>query len=288
MPKKLPLHTALAIALCASAMTAHAIDFQRVINQATRWKSSNGEANQEEHVDVSLPPSGNGFDGCSENFANHTPPLLQDEAQRRAHRLCFDGFAVLYSGVTKTPVYAAEVLSKSRLLAAKAQRRTNLFFPDQRVPHKERSSLEDYRGSGFDRGHNAPSADQGTPEGVAQSFALSNMMPQAAKNNQGPWADIEQSTRKYVLRAKGNVFVVTGSVLLPGACHYPNLPRCQIGRGVTVPSHLFKLVYDPNSGRAWAHWIENTDSATVSKPITYEQLIKLTGIEFLPGIRPLS
>jgi endonuclease G len=52
-----------------------------------------------------------------------------------------------------------------------------------------------------------------------------------------------------------------------------------------VPKYLYKLVYDSVTGRAWAHWIENTDEARAGRPITYEELVRRTGIEFLPGIR---
>jgi endonuclease G len=73
------------------------------------------------------------------------------------------------------------------------------------------------------------------------------------------------------------VFVFSGPV-------YGSEPRT-IGPGrVAVPSHLFKLVYDASSGRAWAHWLANTDEARAGAPISYPELVKRTGIEFLPGI----
>jgi endonuclease G len=49
------------------------------------------------------------------------------------------------------------------------------------------------------------------------------------------------------------------------------------------PKYLYKLIYDEASGRAWAHWIENTDEARVGRPISYEELVQRTGIAFLPG-----
>ncbi len=57
-----------------------------------------------------------------------------------------------------------------------------------------------------------------------------------------------------------------------------------IGAGkVWVPQHLFKLVYDPSSRRAWVHWLGNTDEARVGKPISYQELVQRTGVDFLPG-----
>lgn len=53
---------------------------------------------------------------------------------------------------------------------------------------------------------------------------------------------------------------------------------------VWVPQHLFKLVYDPSTNRAWAHWQDNNEDAKAGKPISYEELVKRTGVEFLPGL----
>lgn len=50
-----------------------------------------------------------------------------------------------------------------------------------------------------------------------------------------------------------------------------------------MPSFLYKLVYDAQSQRAWAHWQANDDAARVTQPISYEELARRTGIDFLPG-----
>ena len=49
-----------------------------------------------------------------------------------------------------------------------------------------------------------------------------------------------------------------------------------------VPTYLFKLVYDQHTNRAWAHWQENREGETVSRPITYRELVERTGVAFLP------
>lgn len=43
---------------------------------------------------------------------------------------------------------------------------------------------------------------------------------------------------------------------------------------------MFKLVYDPNAGRAWAHWLVNDEGTKVERPIAYNELVKRTGIRF--------
>ena len=54
--------------------------------------------------------------------------------------------------------------------------------------------------------------------------------------------------------------------------------------GVIVPIYLFKPVYDQHANRAWAHWQENKAGVRVGRPISYQELVKRTGVEFLPSL----
>jgi endonuclease G len=207
-------------------------------------------------------------------------PRVPDLQARKPRDLCFDAFAVLHSGRSKTPVFVVEKLTAAQLADAADEERTNKFFADARLPSAERATLEDYRGSGYDRGHMASAADMPTPQAMAQSFSLANMVPQAPENNRKTWRNIESSTRQYVKRAKGPVYVFTGPV-------YPAAGAQVIGKGrVWVPAQIYKLVYDADANRAWAHWVENENEARAGKPISYRELVQRTGIEFLPGINP--
>jgi len=216
------------------------------------------------------------FAQCRNVFANGKPPVLSASAVMQPRSLCFSAFAVLHSGKSHTPIYVAERLNREVLLEARDNHRTNKFYADARLPRAERAELEDYHRSGFDRGHMAPAGDMATPESMAQSFSLANMVPQYPINNRKAWASIEKATRKYVMRAAGDVYVITGPV-------FDGTPPTIGPDQVWVPQHLFKLVYDPSTNRIWAHWLDNTDDARVGKPISYEELVRRTGIEFLPG-----
>lgn len=218
---------------------------------------------------------GENFDHCRQIFANGNPPVIQHQEKLRLRALCFGAFAVLHSGTSRTPIYVAERLNNALLLDARNNQRTNKFFADARLPRAERAELDDYHGSGFDRGHMAPAGDMATDASMAQSFSLANMVPQYSLNNRKAWAGIEKATRKYIMRAAGDVFVITGPV-------FDGTPPTIGANRVWVPQHLFKLVYDPVENRAWAHWLDNTDEARVGKPISYEELVRRTGIEFLP------
>ena len=218
------------------------------------------------------------FTRCRQFFANGEPPVVATHPAHRA--LCYDAFAILHSGESKTPVFVAERLNRESV-GDVGGKRTNRFFADARLPAAERATLEDYKNSGYDRGHMAPAGDMPTAQAMAQSFSLANIVPQAPEHNRGVWAkSVEAATRRYIRRALGDVFVITGPVYAPNIAQSPS-----IGPGrVRVPKYLFKLVYDHHNHRAWAYWHENADATSPSKPITYTELVKRTGIELLPGV----
>lgn len=209
---------------------------------------------------------------CPQYFSGGKPPTVDLPADIKPRALCFDGFAVLHSGKTHTPLFVAERLNRSGL--KKRIRRSDRFYEEARLPAAERTRLKDYSESGHDRGHMAPAADMHTPEAMAQSFSLANIVPQAPNNNRRTWAKIEKDTRKYVMRAKGDVFVITGPVFATA--------HATIGSNkVWVPKYLFKLVYDPATNKAWAYWIENRNDAAITQPISYEELTARIGMKLL-------
>ena len=214
------------------------------------------------------------FAECRDFFAAGVAPAVPKAPLLR--ELCYSEFAVLHSGETKTPVFVAQRLSRHSLQDAQGEKRTNKFFADARLPRAERAELSDYKGSGYARGHMAPAGDMPNATAMAQSFSLANMVPQNQKQNSGAWSKIEQDTRRYVMRAKGDVFVITGPVFGTGS---PSIGANQ----VRVPTHVFKLVYDATTQKAWAHWQANAEDARAGPPISYGELSGRIGMELLPG-----
>lgn len=225
------------------------------------------------------------FEACLDYFPNRTPPIVTLTRPGQHKDLCMSGFAILHSGESKTPVFVVEKLNRERLKDAQDEDRKGMrFYEEARLPIAHRARLTDYQGSGYDRGHMAPAADMPTPEAMAQSFSLANMIPQAPELNRGIWArNIEAATRKYAMRAKGDIYVFTG----PAFDEHP--PTIGAGR-VWIPAYCWKLVHDPTAGKTWVHWIENRNDARMRPPITYEEFTRrLPGLDLLPtrGKSPL-
>ena len=191
--------------------------------------------------------------------------------------LCSNNFAVLYSKKTKTPLIVVENLTQKSIAEGKDIHRSNYpFFSDPRLQKKFSSNTKDFSHSGYDRGHMFSSGDASTIDGEKQSYSLTNILPQAPNNNRHVWLGYERSTRKFASRAKGDVYVFSGPIFTNGE------PLTTIGLGkVWVPQYLFKLVYDEAGHRAWAFITPNTDEAKATKPVSYDEFVKITGLNLL-------
>jgi endonuclease G len=123
-----------------------------------------------------------------------------------------------------------------------------------------------YSGSGFDRGHNCPSGDR-TSSSTANSatFLMTNMIPQAPKNNQQTWATLENYTRSLVT-AGNEVYVVMGSYGSGGTGTNGYATTIDGGK-VTVPSRVWKvIVVIPNGNNDLSRISASTRVIAVNTP----------------------
>jgi len=90
--------------------------------------------------------------------------------------LCREGYAVGYDYDKKIPAWVAYRLTPDSV--NKKFKRSNKFKEDTEIPTQYRSTLSDYKGSGYDRGHMAASATvDSSYNAMMESFLLSNMTP---------------------------------------------------------------------------------------------------------------
>lgn len=247
---------------------------------ASARSSSKGSDTSFEPISLySASQRSNTFAGCKDLFPSEAPIDPGMFGQYNAIGLCSDTFASVYSQKTKTPLVVVERLTRSSLKEGKGLERTDKFFPDPRVGSRYRAHPQDYTRSGYDRGHMAPAADSADENGMAQSFAMSNIVPQAPQNNRKTWSRIESDTRKFVARAVGPVYVYSGVLFQDNGAN-------KIGKNeVWVPTHLYKVVYSKSEGRAWAYYLQNTDEARVTAPMDYRQFVATTGLNLIPELK---
>jgi endonuclease G len=212
---------------------------------------------------------------CPQHFVAGQPPVIGNpKLQARTREICFEAFAVLHSGVSRTPLYAAEHLTRENLKQAKVLARKDSFHAEKSLPENERAELDDYAHSGYDRGHMAPNADFANKTAQAESFSLANMVPQIHANNAGVWADLEGTARE-IASAEGELYVVSGPAFIGSKIK-------KIGN-VMVPTHIWKVIYSPSQRRAGAYLVVNEDTQTY-ETLTVSKLEKMIGVSVLPGL----
>src|SRR5262249_51762528 len=116
--------------------------------------------------------------------------------------------------------------------------RQDTYRPDPNLPASiPQAQLSDYSASGWDRGHMCPSADRNVdPTDNSATFLLTNMVPQSANNNQGPWEKLESYSRCLVNTLNKQLYVISGGL-------YEGPPRfIKSGSTVRVPSHTWKVI----------------------------------------------
>jgi len=216
--------------------------------------------------------------GCPQFFPHgNAPDLVNPKLLPKTRTICYAAFAVLHSGIMRTPLWAAEHLTRKGLDAAVATERKDTFHEESRLPPDERADLDDYARSGFDRGHLAPAADMPDERAQHESFSLANMIPQDPQSNRGVWSDIESAVRG-LARRSGDLYVVSGPVF-----QGTTLQRLH-GR-VLVPTQIFKAVYDPKRNQAAACLVENADGDQW-RTVSIGELQQITGIDAFPALAP--
>jgi endonuclease G len=211
----------------------------------------------------------------SQYLGGVAPDIHNTKLAAKTRELGFDNYAVMHSGVTMSPLWSAEHLTRMNLLRAKGLERRNSFHREGRLPAAERAELKDYAKSGFDRGHMAPNADMPTESAREQCFSLANMIPQDPDNNRHLWAAIESSVRS-MAKNSDDLYVISGPLYLGNTLKRLN------GR-VLVPTNMYKIVYDPDLKRGAAYYVKN-EQGDEWQVLSISQVEKLAGINFFPNL----
>jgi endonuclease G len=125
--------------------------------------------------------------------------------------------------------------------------RSDDFREDPRVPGSPDEN--DYRGSGYDRGHLKPAADsKSTVAEMSSSFLMTNMAPQTPRLNRGIWKGLEDDVRTWA-QEYGRVYVLTGP---------SDEATTRLASGIEVPAHFWKAVlrFSPDTAVV-AFWLPN-------------------------------
>lgn len=140
-------------------------------------------------------------------------PLGNDEERKDGRRR---GYDVCYLPRLKSCLWVAYALTPSDV--SNQVGRVGSFKKDMDALNLCVPAPGDYIGTGYDRGHMAPSQDMQYNEGVSrESFLMGNMMPQTPRLNRGEWKRFETKTHHRVVAKTGiipvsRVYVLVGPI----------------------------------------------------------------------------
>lgn len=153
----------------------------------------------------------------------------------------YPGFRVSFNADFRQPNWVAWELTGKESMADVANRKQAKFMPDDNV--EGCATLEDYKGSGYERGHMCPAGDmKWSIDAMNSCFLLTNICPQTSKLNGGSWNSLENKCREWAVRDSA-IIIICGPILSD------HLTRT-IGPGkVAVPERFFKVVLAPHGPR---------------------------------------
>ena len=189
------------------------------------------------------------------------------------------GYALGYIEYHEQPAWVIYIMTKAEA-TSKAAKRTNKFRSDPEIPAGS-ATTEDYRRSGYDRGHLAPAADMAfSGQTMADSFFMSNMSPQKPAFNRGIWKDLEALVRYFAITER-KIVVVTGPI-------FPKKKSVTIGTNqVTVPTHYYKVIFDLTPPQKMIGFIlpnECSDEPLAAFAVTVDVVEKATGLNFFSRV----
>jgi len=189
-----------------------------------------------------------GASSCPQLYPDSKPIKIPNTIE-----LCNSFYVVLFSRNHNGPVLVSERL-KAGVVVGKLNR-SESFRSDPRLGSRSPRSSQ-FRNTGYDRGHMAPSDNSSTSQEMSDTYLLSNMTPQSPRLNRGPWKRLESEIRKLHNSSATDTYVVTVAVYR--TYHKVN--------DLSVPDQYWKIVY--KDGSRVAYTANNTDSSNVHRAAT--------------------
>lgn len=191
------------------------------------------------------------------------------------------GFTLSFNLKHNNPNWVAWELERSETTGS--LKRTDDFEPDTSLPRAHQVTTNDYRRSGYDRGHQVPAADmKWSPRAMAECFLMSNICPQTHGLNAGPWSKLEAACRRWANR-EGRVYIACGPI-------YRGSNQPSIGQRVrvTVPDAFFKVVLCMTKGKekAIGFVYDNRDGKQdmSQAAMSVDEVEKITGFDFFHNL----
>jgi endonuclease G len=187
-------------------------------------------------------------------------------------RVKHDNYTSVYSKSKHYPLMVEWWDTKDKVACKNQLARIDKFAPDPLVL-KDSDLGKDYVGSGLDRGHMSPAADNecSGKKVLEEAFYFTNMVPQYHSLNAGDWKSVETFCRQLATQYD-SVHVWAGAV--GDATHI---------KGLVIPTKNWKVMYVPKTKTWYAYIFKDTKEKPVGilhHVVTVDAVTKLTNFKF--------
>lgn len=188
-------------------------------------------------------------------------------------RIKHKNYETVFSKTLRYPVLVEWWDTEQKIGCKTPVKREDKFVPDPILP-KESALTDAYIGSGFDRGHISPAADNQCvgKDGMEESFYFTNMAPQYPGLNRGQWKTLESFTR--------NAALEHDSVLVRAGCVGETK---KLKNTLSVPTYCWKVLVIKKTNDTLAYVFPNKPEKTNTlqqHKVTLDSVRKLTQIKF--------
>ena len=217
------------------------------------------------------------------NSTKHLAPKAEDskkaiksELQRTDDVIEYLGYSVSYNKDRKIPNWVSYELLASETDGPYSRKGKNFRQdPSLRLPQAEDN---DYRNSGWSRGHMAPAGDfKWSDDAMWDTFYFTNCCPQDQSLNAGQWSTLEKKVRDWANRF-GSVRVVTGPLVWDNS--YGTIGYNK----VVVPDAFFKAVLAGEQSIAFVMYNKSENENMQKCAMSVDQLEELSGIDFFADL----
>jgi len=208
------------------------------------------------------------------SYAQVELPKLQP-GERIIHHV---GYSLSYNEIHEQANWVAYELTAAEVRGS--IKRKDAFRSDPMISSGS-SSISDYKGSGYDRGHLAPAGDmKWSSTAMSESFFMSNISPQDPSFNRGIWKRLESQVRQWAID-NGSVYIATGGVLSYGLNTIGS-------NGVSVPQYYYKVILDYQEPdiKGIGFIMPNTagNQSLQGLAVTIDNVESVTGIDFFHSL----
>ncbi len=196
--------------------------------------------------------------------------------QEKLQELHYLGYSAGYSKQRRTSLWVSYPLKKEFIYSKKKLVKRK-FTADPNLPEKEAVSPEDYRNSGYDRGHLARQADMKgrSQKCELEAYYMTNIAPQKPNFNRKIWLNLEDAVQDFA-KKYGEILVISGP--------FYDDNHSYISNNIEIPDGFYKIIVRIEKQNllfnSFVLWQDDNSYNIEKYLVSVDSIETLTGIDF--------